>query len=120
MKLELSANVRHLLEPEFVKEMYRTSARVLNNSTIYHQTRSHYVVSPIFLHFDVRFVIFRQASAVFLEFSPFSQTLLHESQTFSPYRGMTHPSGFQTFRQPAKISFLQSSSFPVSTFTLGF
>jgi hypothetical protein len=56
----------------------------------------HFAASPIFVHFDVRYVIFQWVRAMFREFSPFLQIQLRELQIFSPRRGV-----FPSLRLPS-------------------
>jgi hypothetical protein len=79
------------MEPEFMKNMLSTSTsqKTLPNTSEIMLCR--FAASPIFVHFDVRYVIFRRVPAMFEEFLQFSQTQLRELQTSIPLLGMTHP-----------------------------
>src|ERR1700676_686512 len=119
MRRELFVSMRHIMEPEFMKNMLPTSpSHCLSYTYEITLWGCRCAASLIFVHFDGRYVIFRWVLSVlkFLEFLPFSQTQLRELPTFSLHRGTE----YQVFRNPDQDSFGQSSSFPVSTFILGF
>src|SRR6202022_1181191 len=114
MKRELFVNMTHILDTEFTKNTVTTSAQSQKSIPNTYKIRC-FAASPIFVHFDVRYVILRRVSpTTFLEFLPFSQTQLRELQTFSPRHGTTRPWEFQLFQDLERISFRQSSFFPVS------
>src|ERR1700738_1524468 len=120
MKHELFVIMTHILETEFMKNTLSTSTSQKSLPDSYKIMIRRFAASPIFVHFDMHYVIFRWIPPISLEYLPFSQTQLRELQTFSPRRGTTRPWEFQLFQDLERISFRQSSFFPVSTFTLRF